>query len=440
MKSRGYQGAAIGRAPALAEPRVGEIEALRRLGCLDDALTAGRDAVRACPAEAGVHTSLGCILFDLQRRDEARAQWATALSLAANHADAHANIGVALLESGDLDGALSALDRAVALAPDNADHHFARAVTLLKKGDPANGFAEYEWRRHWPAFLTLQGKADWRGEPLNGRSLLITAEQGLGDALQFCRFVPAAAAMGGAVTLAVAAPLRRLFEHLGATVRVISLDAISGDFDLWAPLLSLPHLLGTRWETLPTRPYLSADPAAARVWGERLAGLAGLKVGLVWSGSPRPDNASANRLDRRRSIDIRLLAGLACPGVSFVSLQKERPPVPVPPELALFDLMDEMTDFADTAALIANLDLVIAVDTSTPHLAAAMGKPVWLLSRFDGCWRWLEGRDDSPWYPTLRLYRQTTWGDWSEPLARMAADLREITSPSISLMNGVLTA
>jgi hypothetical protein len=262
--------------------------------------------------------------------------------------------------------------------------------------------------------------------------LLLHAEQGLGDTLQFCRYAPLAAARAR-VVLEVQAPLARLLSSLPGVSQVIARGEALPAFDAQAPLLSLPRAFGTTIETVPARvPYLAADPDQAAAWGRRLAALPGLKVGLCWAGEPRAGFPELAAIDARRSISLAALAPLAkVAGVSFVSLQKGAPAAQAadpPPPMALFDYTAELADFADTAALVENLDLVISVDTSVAHLAGAMARPVWLLNRFDTCWRWLLDRQDSPWYPTLRLFRQTTPGDWTSVIADLRQALHILAS------------
>jgi hypothetical protein len=216
----------------------------------------------------------------------------------------------------------------------------------------------------------------------------------------------------------------RLLGSLPQVPMLVARGDVLPPFDLHCPMLSLPLALGTTVDTIPADvPYLSAPAAVAAAWGERLADYArGLRVGLVWAGNPRAHSPDLAAIDRRRSITPERLAPLFdIEGALFFSLQKDGPRAP--DNLPMIDLMREIGDFADTAALIANLDLVISVDTSVAHLAAAMGKPVWVLDRFDSCWRWLRGREDSPWYPTLRLFRQPVSGDWDAVVARVALAL-----------------
>jgi hypothetical protein len=265
---------------------------------------------------------------------------------------------------------------------------------------------------------------------LSGKTILLTAEQGLGDVLQFVRYAPLLAAKGARVRLLVQAPLVRLLERVAGVDRVFTLGEAPEGFDVHCPMMSVPHLVGTRLETIPGKvPYLRAEPEEVRAWGAKLGPLRGLKVGLAWSGDPRPGDRGANLTDARRSVRLAQLAPLArVPGVQWVSLQKGAPAEQAghPPEgMALIDLMEGARDFADTAALVQNLDLVITVDTSMVHLAGGLGRPVWMLSRFDGCWRWMLEREDSPWYPTLRIFRQAAPLDWTSAIEQLARALEE---------------
>ena len=265
----------------------------------------------------------------------------------------------------------------------------------------------------------------WRGEAIGDRTILLHAEHGLGDTLQFCRYVPL---MVCRIILEVQAPLVRLLSRLPGVMQIVARGDKLPPFDLHCPLLSLPHAFGTTLDTIPAgMPYLSADPALAANWQERLLGLDGLRIGLVWAGGRRFKD------DRRRSIALKTLAPLGdVSGVSFVSLQKDEAAAQAadPPHgMMLHDFTTDLHDFEDTAALVVNLDLVISVDTAVAHLAGALGKPVWLLNRCDTDWRWLLNRDDSPWYPTLRQFRQSRPGDWNsaicaarDALQRLMAD------------------
>jgi tetratricopeptide (TPR) repeat protein len=396
--------------------------ALQALGDLESAAASFRRAITLNPDAAAAHNNLGIVLTALGRWDEALACSGKALELQPDFADAHVNIGHVHRQQQNREAAIAQYRTAIRLRPDFAEAHTSLAHALLAGGDFAEGWAEYEWR--WQTRSMLPGRRNftqpqWRGQAGNGRTLLLHAEQGFGDTLQFCRFAAAAAAREFRVILEVQPPLVRLLRGISG-VSVIGRGEPLPPFDLHAPLLSLPWALGlTRDGLTGPVPYLQPDPALAAPWRRRLAACtAGLAVGLVWAGSHRLAHAG---IDRRRSIPPALLAPLFQLHATFVSLQKDGPAMPA--GLPLIDWMPEMTDFADTAALIANLDLVITVDTAVAHLAGGLGKPVWMLNRFDSCWRWLTGRTDSPWYPGLRIYPQPAPADWQTPIASIAGDL-----------------
>ena len=329
--------------------------------------------------------------------------------------------------------ALDPLRARLAEAPDDPVRHTALAFALLSCGHLAEGWPHYAWRwrrmagaHRVPADpLVRPDPADWRG-----RRVLLFSEQGLGDSLQFLRYVPMVAALAGAVVVEVERPLVRLAATLAGGATVVAVGEAVPAHDIAVPLMHLPWAFATDLATIPAAiPYFTADPDAVAAWRGRLATLPGMKVGLVWAGDPRPDQPVASRIDRRRSFKLAALAPLAAvPGVTFVSLQKGSPAAQAaapPPGMVLHDWTDELIDFADTAALMEALDLVISADTSPLHLAGALGRPVWMLDRYDSCLRWLRDRDDSPWYPSLRQFRQSAPGDWGGVIARVAAALSE---------------
>jgi len=420
--------AAIALAPAIPEAQFGLGRALHLAGQAEAAIVPLRQAITLRPDYAAAYDALGEVACDLGRWDEAIAFYAEALHHAPQGPGIHTHFGIALYNAGELQAAEGSFRVAITLNPDDVLAHFNLAAVLLRTGRLAEGWIEYEWRRKLFGFPTLgTNRPEWLGEPLEGKTLLLYGEQGLGDTLHFARYARLAADRGARVVLAVQAPLLRLMRSVPGVAEWVPMGgAVSADYHL--PLMSAPLRFGTTLDSIPAPiPYVTAEPEAAAKWGERLAGITGLKVGLVWAGDPRPDDRAANRVDRRRSLALAQFGPLAdIPGVTFVSLQKGAPAVQAkaaPAGLRLLDWMDEIDDFAETAALVSQLDLVISVDTSVVHLVGAMGKPVWILSRFDGCWRWLD-RDDSPWYPTARLFRQTAPGDWNGPLAALAAALR----------------
>ena len=397
-------------------------EALTEQGRPDEAVAVLRRALALRPDFPEAHSNLGNALRQLGALDEAVTHCRRAIALRPAFAEAHNNLGLAWHEQARLDEAIGSVRQAIALRPDYPDAHKNLALLLLTVGDLPAGWAEYEWRwqtAHQRAARRDFPRPQWRGEAAEGRTLLIHAEQGFGDMVQFCRYVPMAAARGLRVILEVQAPLLRLLRGLPGADQVLAFGEALPEFDLHCPILSLPLAFGTTLASIPSAgPYLRADAAGVAAWRTRLAATGqDLRVGLAWAGNPL---AGA---DRRRSIAPDRLAPLFdVSGVRFFTLQKGGPAAPA--RFPLTDHMEAMADFADTAALIAALDLVISVDTAVAHLAAALGKPVWLLDRFAPCWRWLLGRRDSPWYPTLRLYRQTRPDDWESVLAEVARDLR----------------
>jgi lipoprotein NlpI len=403
--------------------------AVKAGGKLDEAEACYRRAIALKPDHPVAHNNLGNVLRALGRLEEATVSLRTAIHLRPDYAEAHSNLGIVSQRLRLLDEAAACYRRAIALRPDLAEAHTNLAMTLLSRGDLAEGWQEYEWRWQLPSMAAARrsfAQPQWRGEAAEGRTLLVHAEQGFGDTLQFCRYAPLAAARGLRVVMEVQPSLVRLLGSLAGVDHVIAYGDTLPAFDLHCPMLSMPLALGTTLGTIPgIAGYLRADAAQAAAWGARLAGEeGGPRVGVVWSGQPSHRMPLGATLDDRRSIEPGRLARLfSVPGVRFFSLQKDGPAAPA--EFPLTDAMAEMHDFADTAALVANLDLVVAVDTAVAHLAGALGKPVWLLDRFDPCWRWLAGRDDSPWYPaTLRFYRQRRPGDWDQVVADVARDLR----------------
>ena len=407
---------------------------LTQLRRLDEAMAAYDVALALDPANAQAHGDRANVLNDLGRATEALAAADRALALSPERADSHNSRGVALYSLGRLEPALASYERALALAPDFPEAHLNRALAWLRTGDLAAGFEEYRWRwRHREAERPPIRCPEWEGESLAGKRLVVWAEQGYGDTLQFIRFVPQLVDLGARVTVLVDKPLRPLITASLPGVEVVDWLPGDADFDAQVAMLCLPRLLGVTLQTIPAPiPYLAVDADAAAAWAARLAALPGRKVGLVWAGAARRHNPSASAVDARRSLRLSQLAPLAAaPGVQFISLQIGEPAAEIadaPSGLRLVDWTAEIGDFADTAALVAGLDLVITVDTSVAHLVGALGRPVWILSRFDGCWRWLQDRDDSPWYPTARLFRQPSPGAWGPVIASLAAALAALTA------------
>lgn len=462
--------------PAHAEVLSNRGNTLNRLGKHDAALESFAQAISAKPDFLPAYYNRGTTLLSLGRFEEALASFDAALDHAPYHAETLCHRGNALLKLNRVDDALSSYalalksspdnpvilhnqahalrlqgrprdalgsaERALAVNPDYASARFEQSLALLTLGELRDGFAAYQsrWetehfalqRRNFTAPLWLGQEADNNGS-LAGKTILLHAEQGFGDTLQFVRYVPLIAQRGANVVLETQPQLKFLMSRITGASLVVARGETLPPFDLHCPLMSLPHAMKTDLATIPAKvPYLTAEPKRIVHWADRLAAYAGkIKIGLVWAGDSRKHDPIANAIDRRRSITLQHLAPLTeITGVQFFSLQKGEPASQAlhPPQgMALFDMTADLRDFEDTAALIANLDLVISVDTAVAHLAGALAKPVWVLSRFDGCWRWLNGREDSPWYPTMRLFHQKTPGAWDEVIARVRAKLvREI--------------
>ncbi len=412
-------------------------EALNNLGNvladqdkLDEAAKAYRRALAFKPDYAEAHYNLGHLLTREYRPDEALACYRKALDLKPDYAEPLNAVGLALQEQGELGEAAACYRKALDLKPDFPEAHYNHGLVLLLEGKLRQGWEEFEWRwrskevrRRYPV------DRQWYGGDLNGRTILLHAEQGLGDSLQFVRYAPLVAGLGATVLLEVQKPLVALFSEMDGVSGVFAHGDALPPFDTHCPLMSLPLALATTLDTIPGHtPYLRADPERAAAWRRRGEALPGLRVGLVWAGNPRPFQPGAHAIDRRRSITLDHFAEFAAlGGVSFISLQKGEAAsqTKAPPAgLTIYDWTDELNDLADTAALVDTLDLVIGVDTSVIHLVGALAKPVWLLNRFDTCWRWLLERDDSPWYPTLRQFRQRSPGDWRGVLSKVHAELR----------------
>jgi tetratricopeptide (TPR) repeat protein len=398
--------------------------ALYELKDYEEAVRAQRKAVAANPNFVEAHSNLGNALHALRRFDEAIVAYHRAIEINPNYADSWANLGTTLHHSGSFADARAALRHAIALAPHHANAHSGLGILLLMRGDLAEGWEEYEWRlrsseRKGPRFP----ENPWQGESLTGKHIYVQAEQGFGDALQFVRYLPLLAARAGSVTLRVHQQLVQLLRENLPDITVLGDRGDPAPYQCDTVLLSLPRLFRTRLETIPAAvPYLRVPMDAAKEWKKRLAAMAGFKIGVVWAGNPEHVN------DHRRSISLKSLAPLfELPNASFASLQVG----PRAADLkklklgknAIKDLGAEFVDFIDTAGAVSELDLVITVDTSVAHLAGALGKPVWVLLPWVTDWRWMLHREDNPWYPTMRLFRQRQGEDWENVIACVMAEL-----------------
>ncbi|WP_336763586.1 tetratricopeptide repeat-containing glycosyltransferase family protein [Asaia sp. VD9] len=407
-----------------------------------DALALLGRAVTLDPNLPDAWSNIGNSFLHLSQYENAIACYRNALRLDPSHALALSNMGVALDHRGDHALARGFHDAAVQIDGQNVYSRTNRAVSLLQSGDYLEGFAEYEHR--WTAIRANSQPTDkprWAGQEAQDQTLLVFTEGGFGDVLQFSRLAPIAARRVGRVILRVRPELVSLLRRSLSGVLVTSEADPLPEYDLECPVLSLPHALGI---TLPAIPdagrYLFADPLKISWWRDLIAADTdgaksdAFRVGLVWAGAPHPEIQAAFLADHRRSMDLGQLAPLGevarhHSSLVFYSLQLgERAGQALsPPEgMRVVDHTAHIASFDDTAALISTLDLVIAVDTSTAHVAAGLGKPTWLLSRYDQCWRWLSGRKDSPWYESVCIYQQTNPLDWTQPVLNVAADLERL--------------
>jgi tetratricopeptide (TPR) repeat protein len=406
--------------------------ALKDMGDYDAAVAAFSQAVAIQP-DAKARNNLGALLATMDRFDEAVGVLGELVRSDANYPDAHNNLGGVLLGSGQVEQAILAYRQAVALAPANAEFHHNLALALLVSGELGQGWDEYEWRFEWKGFPQAArhfAQPRWDGSPLNGRTLLLHAEQGFGDAIQFIRYLPMAAGLGGQIVLECPAELVSLFQPMAGQCKLVEWGKALPAFDVHCPLLSLPRMFKTTLDTIPADvPYVFPSPELSEFWRRRLSSSDSvMKIGLAWAGNP------AHQFDRRRSLSLDQLAPLSSArGVRFYSLQKgvAAAQAKSPPRgLELIDWSEEFRNFND-AGLMANLDLVITVDTAVAHLAGALGKPVWVMLQFMPDWRWLLKREDSPWYPTMRLFRQQSAGNWDGVIARVAGAIAEHCSARV---------
>ncbi len=417
----------IGHRPDYAMTYANLGTALKEQGHLEDAVAVYRQALVLNPHSDAAYANLAAALVELQRYDEGIEACNQAIAINPASTMAHCNLAAAYKAQNQLEAAGAAYRDAIAASPQFPEAHFGLAQILLLQGDLVAGWEEYEWRwklREYGWLQNMHGvfaQPRWNGEKLDGRRILIYAEQGLGDAIQFVRFIPEVKKAGGHVILAVHPPLVKLFTGL-PDVEVVPLDAKLPPFDVHCPLLTLPRIFATSIDTIPqTIPYLHADPALIGRFKQRIVSEK-LKVGVVWAGNP------GQRGDKLRSPHLNAIRSLfATPGVDFFSLQlgegrREIEASPLPPNVQ--DLGGDISDFADTAAIMSGLDLVITSCTAPLHMAGALGIPTWAVLPFAPHFFWLLDRPDSAWYPTLRLYRQHTPTEgWAPVIEQVATDL-----------------
>jgi Flp pilus assembly protein TadD len=414
---------ALSLAPRFPEARNNLGVVRQELDKIDAAEACFRQALALDPGYTEAHNNLGNALQDQGRLTEAEAAYRRALHLRPNYVDALHHLGNALGAQGRATEAIECYEHVLLLEPDHAKVRLCQAMAWLQMGDYARGWAEYEWR------LSCKGQSipamdlpAWTGEPLDGRPILVIAEQGLGDTLQFIRYAALIERRGGLVTVACCKPLERILASCPGVQRVVSDKAILSEFACYTPLLSLPRIFGTSIETVPAEiPYLAPPEELTTRWRDELGSTAELKIGVVWQGNP--DHSK----DRERSFRLAQLEPLSrVPGVRLFSLQKgfgSEQVDEIDDRFPVTALGSHLDDLVDTAAVLKHLDLLVCPDTSLAHLGGALGITVWLALPFACDWRWLRERGDSPWYPTMRLFRQRRWGDWTDVFARVAQEL-----------------
>lgn len=439
LKAQGKLNEAIACCRRAVELKPDYWAALNQLGLLaseqgkyDEATSFHCRAIALKPDCADAHNNLGVAMCGQGKVDEAIALYRQALGLRPEDPDAHNNLGTALTGLGRYDEAMIHFNEAIRLEPHFSEAYLNRALLLLLRGDFDRGWSEYEWRWKTKTFSAVRDsfkKPQWEGGPLNGLTILLHAEQGFGDTLQFVRYAALLVQTDVTVIVNCQPPLKRLLQFSFEQIRFVDKNDVLSPFDVHCPLLSLPRVFRTTLLSIPQQsPYVRAEKELVDRWQKKIADYANcrLRVGLVWAGS------KDNKNDRNRSLTLLVLARIGqVPGVQFFSLQKgeqSREATNPPSGMHLVDWSSELNDFADTAGLISNLDLIISVDTAVAHLAGALGKPTWTLLPFSPDWRWLLGREDTPWYPTMRLFRQTAPGDWETVANRVLDALRSLVA------------
>lgn len=415
---------------------------LRVAGCLegvnrfDDAIDICRAVLATDPKNNTAHAIIGVSLFQAARLEESEAAIKESIKLG-DSPDLRANLAVALVRMGRLDEALTHIDRAIELAPNSIEIAYSKSLILLFAGRMEEAWPLFEIRWQHPrmdAWRHVTDKPVWDGGPLDGKTILLYAEQGLGDTIQYARYATMVAARGGRVVMEVQRGLREVIASIPGVQRVVFRGDPIGDFDTLCPLLSLPGVFHTNLQNIPADiPYVHIDPAKIERWKSIIGDAGGkLKVGVVWMGG---DFLRENHLRSSSLADFAPLA--AVPGVRLYSLQKGPAAADVlkpPGGMEIVNLDPLIETFEDTGAAIANLDLLIAVDTAVIHLAGAMGRPVWALLSRNTAHQWMIDREDTPWYPTMRLIRQAKLGDWPGTIQRVCKELgARASSPALGV-------
>ncbi|HVT88012.1 MAG TPA: tetratricopeptide repeat-containing glycosyltransferase family protein [Tepidisphaeraceae bacterium] len=422
---------AISLQPQYAPAHINLAIALESSGQFDEAIASYRQALSMQPDHVELMHSLGLALSNVDHLDQAIELFRQAIERRPDFGEVWNSLAIALRDNGQINQAIEAHRKAVALLPKRAKFRSHLGMTLLTTGEYREGFAltEARWQspEEWGTKAWNLPAPRWDGQPLNGRTILIHAEQGFGDVIQFARYIPLIAQRGGKVILACQFELRKLLSGVEGLFYIATPGSAVPRFDFHCPLLSLPFTFGTTLETIPRNvPYLRAAARSSADWAERLKPYREkLKVGLCWSGR------SVTQRFRRRNLTINQLVPLAdMDNVQLFSLQKGDAGAELKQAGSAINIIDwtnDLADFADTAALIQNMDLVISVDSAPAHLAGALGKPTWVMLGFSADWRWLLNRSDSPWYPTMKLFRQPVQGDWRSVINLVGEELRNLS-------------
>lgn len=416
----------LARKPQHFEARLNSGLAHAKLENLELALADFDAALALSPQHPVAHFNRGVVLIKLGRYAEAVAANERAVAATPDHVAAWLNRGMALAQLRRFEEAIVSYGEVLVRRQDNADAHFNRALALLTIGDYRAGFADYEWRwrRTGAPAQKNRGRRLWLGDaPLSGKTILLHAEQGFGDTIQFARYAPLVAAQGAKVVLEVQPELKSLLSRLDGVTAVVARGEAPPPFDMHCPLGSLPLARKTELPVVPAEiPYLSADQVHLQKWSARIEKLSHPRIALAWAGNPAHDN------DRNRSIALSTLAPLLAMPASFISIQRDvrsSDAAQLGATTQLTHLGGELADFNDTAAVLSLCDLLITADTAPAHLAGAMGRPVWVLVPFAPDWRWMLDGESTPWYPTARVFRQSALADWNAVIARVASALQD---------------
>jgi tetratricopeptide (TPR) repeat protein len=419
-------GTVLARKPAHFEARLNSGLAQAKLENLDRALADFDGALALSPQHPVAHFNRGVVLIKLGRYAEAVAANERAVAATPDYVAGWLNRGMALAQLRRFKEAIASYDEVLARRQDNADAHFNRALALLTIGDYRAGFADYEWRwrRTGAPAQKNRGRRLWLGDtPISGKTILLHAEQGLGDTIQFARYAPFVGAQGAKVVLEVQPELKSLLARLDGVTAVVARGEAPPPFDVHCPLGSLPLARKTELPVVPAQiPYLSADQAHLQKWSARIEKLPRPRIALAWAGNPAHDN------DRNRSIALSTLTPLLAMPASFISIQRDvrnSDATQLGATTQLTHLGGELADFNDTAAVLSLCDLLITADTAPAHLAGATGRPAWVLVPFAPDWRWMLDGESTPWYPTVRVFRQSALADWNAVIARVATALQE---------------